>query len=237
MLWSLTKITPWPSLQLLHTCVFFFFWLNLTTKASTLTWLKPLICLYHAYPNRSQVLKKNKWKLTGLTMNSWLQSQCYLSLSRNQTTLPYHASFSPFQKYKHTYSSNAEEAEVGRFYEDLQDFLEFIPKKRCLFHHRGLECKSRKSKNTWNNRQVWPWRTKWSRAEANRVLLQQTSSSTNIRDDYTRTSPTGQYQNQTDFIYSFCSRRWCNSIQSAKKDLELTVAQIISSLLQNSGSS
>ena len=24
---------------------------------------------------------------------------------------------------------------------------------------RGLECKSRKSRNTWNNRQIWPWST------------------------------------------------------------------------------
>ena len=29
--------------------------------------------------------------------------------------------------------------------------------KRCPFHHRGLECKSWKSRNTWNNRQIWPW--------------------------------------------------------------------------------
>ena len=43
-------------------------------------------------------------------------------------------------------------------------------KKRCPFHHRALECKSRKSRNTWNNRQVWPWSTKWSRAKANRIL-------------------------------------------------------------------
>ena len=38
------------------------------------------------------------------------------------------------------------------------------------FNHRGLECKSRKSRDTWSNRQVWPWSTKWSRAKANRVL-------------------------------------------------------------------
>ena len=37
-------------------------------------------------------------------------------------------------------TSNAEEAEVERFYEDLQDLLELTPKKRCPFHHRGLEC-------------------------------------------------------------------------------------------------
>ena len=49
-------------------------------------------------------------------------------------------------------TSNAEEAEVEWFYEDLQDLLELTPKKRCPLHHRGLECKSRKSRDTWNNR-------------------------------------------------------------------------------------
>ena len=33
-----------------------------------------------------------------------------------------------------------------------------------------LECKSRKSRNTWSNRQIWPWNTEWSRAKTNRVL-------------------------------------------------------------------
>ena len=42
--------------------------------------------------------------------------------------------------------------------------------KRCPFHYRELECKSRKSGNTWSNRQIWPWSTEWSRAKANRVL-------------------------------------------------------------------
>ena len=66
---------------------------------------------------------------------------------------------------------NAEEAE--QFYEDLQDLLELIHKKRCPFHHRGLEGKSRKSRDTWSNRQVWPWSTKWSRTKANRVVLKE----------------------------------------------------------------
>ena len=51
-----------------------------------------------------------------------------------------------FQVYALT--SNAEEAEVEQFYEDLQDLLELTPKKRCPFHYRGLECKSRQSRNT-----------------------------------------------------------------------------------------
>ena len=33
----------------------------------------------------------------------------------------------------YTATSNAEEAEVERFYEDLQDFLELTPKKDVLF--------------------------------------------------------------------------------------------------------
>ena len=56
-------------------------------------------------------------------------------------------------------TSNAEEAEVEEFYEDLQDLLELTPKKDVPFHYRGLECKSRKSRNTWSSRQIWPWST------------------------------------------------------------------------------
>ena len=41
-------------------------------------------------------------------------------------------------------TSNAEEAEVEWFFEHLQDLLELTLKKRCPFHYRGLECKSRK---------------------------------------------------------------------------------------------
>ena len=40
----------------------------------------------------------------------------------------------------YTPASNAEEAEVEWFYEDLQDLLELTSKK-CPFHYRGLEAK------------------------------------------------------------------------------------------------
>ena len=73
--------------------------------------------------------------------------------------------FTVIQVYAPT--SNAEVAEVERFYEDLQDLLEL---KRCPFHYRGLECKNRKSGNTWSNRQIWPWNTERSKAKTNRVL-------------------------------------------------------------------
>ena len=41
---------------------------------------------------------------------------------------------------------------------------------RYPFHYRGLECKSRKSRATWRNRQIWPWSANRSRAKANRVF-------------------------------------------------------------------
>ena len=70
--------------------------------------------------------------------------------------------------------------------------LELTPSRantiiRCHFLHRGLGCKSRKSRNTWSNRKVWPWSTKWSRAKANFAKRthwsQKTPSSNNKRDD------------------------------------------------------
>ena len=64
-------------------------------------------------------------------------------------------------------ATNAKEAEVERFCEDLQDLPELTP-KWCPF--RGLECKSRKSRAIWSNRQVWLHSAKWSRAKADRVL-------------------------------------------------------------------
>ena len=50
---------------------------------------------------------------------------------------------------------------------NLHDFLELTPKKDVLFII-GAWNASRKSRDTGNNRQIWPWSTKQSRA--NRVL-------------------------------------------------------------------
>ena len=54
-------------------------------------------------------------------------------------------------------TSKAEEAEVKWFYEDPTRPFRTNTQKRCPFHYRGLECKSRKSRNTWSNRKIWPW--------------------------------------------------------------------------------
>ena len=65
-------------------------------------------------------------------------------------------------------TSNAEEVEV-----EYRRPSRTNTQKRHPLHYRGLECKSRKSRNTWSNRQIWPLNTEWSRAKANRVLLRE----------------------------------------------------------------
>ena len=92
--------------------------------------------------------------------------------------------------------------------------------KRCPFHYRGLECKSRKSRNTWSNRQIWPWSMEWSRAKAHTVLPRECTGhskhplQTTQEKTYTQTSPDGQHWNQTDYILIIFSQR-C-SMRSAK---------------------
>ena len=86
------------------------------------------------------------------------------------------------------------------------------PQKRCLFHHRGLKWKIKKSRGTWSNRQIWPCNTKWSRTKANRVLPRECT-----RRLHPWTSSDGQYWNHIDYIH--CSWRWRSFIQSAKARL------------------
>ena len=66
--------------------------------------------------------------------------------------------------------SNAEEAKVDCFLWRSARCSRNNTPKRCPFHYRRLECKTRKSRDTWSNRQILPWSTKWKRSKANRVL-------------------------------------------------------------------
>ena len=90
--------------------------------------------------------------------------------------------------------------------------------KRCPFHHRGVEFKSRKSRDTWSNRQVWPGSTKWSRAKANsfakrtNILFQQ-----HKRRFYTWTSPDGQNWNHFSSFSPLCPTL-CNPMDCSLPD-------------------
>ena len=67
-------------------------------------------------------------------------------------------------------------------------------KNICPFHHRGEECKSRKSRDSWSNRQVWPWSTKWSTAKANRVLSREHTDHSKDPFPTTQDSTHGHHQ-------------------------------------------
>ena len=103
-----------------------------------------------------------------LKCSTWMQSQ-----KRQNDLCSFPFSITIIQVYAPT--SNTEEAKVEQFYEASSQKKVLWPSgtntlKRCPFRYRGLECKSRKSRNTWSNRQIWPWSMEWSRAKANRVL-------------------------------------------------------------------
>ena len=106
------------------------------------------------------------------------------------------------------------------FHEDLQDLLELTPPKDVLFHYRRLECKSRKSRSTWSNGQIWPCvqnevgQKLIEFCQENALVIENTLFQQHKRRLYTWTLLDGQHWNQIDYI--LCSQRWRSSIQSAK---------------------
>ena len=58
----------------------------------------------------------------------------------------------------YTLTGNAEKDEGEWFNEDLQELTN--TQKSYPFHYKGLECKSKKSRNTWSNRHNLPWNAK-----------------------------------------------------------------------------
>ena len=131
-------------------------------------------------------------------------------------------------------TSNFEEAEVEWFYEYLQDLERTNTQKGCPFHHRGLECKSRKSRNTWITGgfglgvQNEAGQRLIEFCQENALVIANTLFQEHKRRLYSYTSPDGQHRNQIDYI--LCSQRWRSPIQSAKKqDQAWTVAHTMNS--------
>ena len=106
-------------------------------------------------------------------------------------------------------------------------------------HILATSLTSRKSRNIWSNRQVWPWSTAWSRAKANRVLPPKHAGHSK------HPLPTTQEKilHMGITIWSIPKSHWLYSLQPKmeklytvrrKQDQELIVAQIMNSSLQNS---
>ena len=116
-------------------------------------------------------------------------------------------------------TSNAEAAEVERFYEDLQDILELTPKKGvlCIIGDRNANVGSQETPGVIGKFGLGIWNEAGQRLEfcqENTLVIANTLFQQHKRRLYTWTSPNGQHRNQTDYILS--SQRWRSSIQSAK---------------------
>ena len=131
-----------------------------------------------------------------------------------------------------------EEAEVEQFYQDLQDLLELTPKKDVLYitGNWNVKVRSQETPGVTGKFGLGVQNEAGQRliefCQENTLVIANTLFQQHKRRLYTWTSPDGQHQNQIDYI--LCSQRWRSSTQSANQDWELTVAQIMNSLLPNS---
>ena len=117
-------------------------------------------------------------------------------------------------------TSNAEEAEVEWFYEDLQDLLELTLQKDILFIRGDWNAKveSQETPGVTGKFCLGMWKESGQRliefCQENALVIANTLFQQHKRRLYTWTSPDGQHRNQTDYI--LCSQKWSSSIQSAK---------------------
>ena len=120
-------------------------------------------------------------------------------------------------------TSNVGEAEVERFYEDLQDLLELTPKKDILFIIGDWNAKvgSQETAGVTGKFDLGVCNEAGQRltefCQENTLVIANTLFQQHRRRLYTCTSPDGQHRNQIDYI--LCGQRWRSSIQSAKTRL------------------
>ena len=130
-------------------------------------------------------------------------------------------------------TSNAEEAEVEWFYEDLQDLLELTPPKDVLFIIGDWNAKvgSQETPGVTGKFGLGMQNEAGQKliafCQENALVIANTLIQQHKRRLYTWTSPDGRHRNQIDYI--LCSQRWRSSIQSQKQDWELTLAQFMNS--------
>ena len=135
-------------------------------------------------------------------------------------------------------TSNAEEAEVGQFYEDIQDFLELTPKKDVLFIIGDWDAKveSQETPGVTGKFGLGAQNEAGQRliefCQENSLVIANTLFQQHKRRLYTWTSPDGQHRNQTDYIPTAKDGEALYSQQ--KQDWEQIVAQIMNSSLPNS---
>ena len=118
-------------------------------------------------------------------------------------------------------TSNAEEAEVEQFYEDLQDLLELIPQKDVLFIMGDWNAKvgSQETPGVTGKFGLGVQNKAGQRlmefCQENALVITKTLFQQHKRRLYTWTSPDGQHLNQIDYI--LCSQRWRSSTLYSSK--------------------
>ena len=114
-------------------------------------------------------------------------------------------------------TSNAEEAKVEQFYEDLQDLLELTPPKDVLLIIGDWNAKvgSQETLGLTNKFSLGVQTEARQRliefCQENALVIANTIFQEHKRRLYTCTSPDGQHQNQMGYI--LCNQRWKSSIQ------------------------
>ena len=135
-------------------------------------------------------------------------------------------------------TSNAEEAEVEQFYEDLQDLLELTLKKDVLFIIGDWNAKvgSQETPGVTGKFGLEIRNEAGQRLieffQENALVIINTLFQQHKRRLYTWTSPDGQHQDQIDLF--FAAKDGEALYSQHKQDQELTVAQTMNSLLTGS---
>ena len=121
----------------------------------------------------------------------------------------------------YTLASNAKEAEVEWFYEDLQDILELTPPKDVLFVIGDWNAKvgNQETPGVTGRFGLGVQNEAGQRliefCQENALVIANTLFQQHKRRLYTWTSPDDQHGNQTDYI--LCSQRWRSSTVSKNK--------------------
>ena len=135
-------------------------------------------------------------------------------------------------------TSNTEEVEIEQFCEDLQDLLELTPKKDVLFIIGDWNAKvgSQETPGVTGKFGLGVGNEAEKRlidfGQENSLVIANTLFQQNKRRLYTRTSPDAH--TKIRLIIFFAAEDGETLYREQKQDLELTVAQIMNSLLQNS---
>ena len=172
---------------------------------------------HYIYYCRQESLRRNR---VAIMVNKRAQNAVLGCNLKNNRMISVRFQGKPFNITVYAPTNNTEEAEVERFYEDLQDLLEITPPKDILFIIGDWNAKvgSQETPGVTGKFGLGIQNEAGQRliefCQENALVIPNTRFQQHRRRLYTWTSPDGQHRNQVDYI--LCSQRWRSSIQSTK---------------------